>query len=125
MAMLKGLVLVKQIGCQNVVIESDSLELVQACNGTIEIWSGGVGGQGSAYTALLVSLRGSTPADVSRWAGPIRLSFFFFFCFLFCKSGNMFKLDFVLIQISCSNLKICLNSNLFKFEFVQTRICSN
>jgi hypothetical protein len=39
MAMLKGLVLVKQIGCQNVVIESDS------CNGTIEIWS--------PYTAIL------------------------------------------------------------------------
>jgi ribonuclease HI len=39
MAMLKGLVLVEQIGCQKVVIESDSLELIQACNGTIEIWS--------------------------------------------------------------------------------------
>jgi hypothetical protein len=45
MAMLKGLVLVKQIGCQNVVIESDSLELIQARNGTIEIWS--------PYTAIL------------------------------------------------------------------------
>jgi hypothetical protein len=66
-----------------------------------------------AYMALLVSLRGSTPTGVPRWAGPIRLSFF-----LFCKSGNMFKLDYVLIQILCSNLKICLNSNLFKFEFV-------
>lgn len=39
MALLKGLDFLERLGCSNVVIESDSLELIQACNGTIEIWN--------------------------------------------------------------------------------------
>jgi hypothetical protein len=42
MTLLKGL---EPLGCRNVMIESDSLELIQTCNGTTEIWS--------AYSASL------------------------------------------------------------------------
>ena len=45
-AFLDGLKLVQSLGCSNIVLESDSLELVQACNGSTEIWS--------PYSAVLV-----------------------------------------------------------------------
>jgi ribonuclease HI len=45
-ALLKGLEFLEQIGCSSVYIELDSLELVQACTGEIEVWS--------PYTAILV-----------------------------------------------------------------------
>jgi ribonuclease HI len=38
-ALQKGLQLIEDLGCSLVVIESDSLELVQAYNGVIEVWS--------------------------------------------------------------------------------------
>jgi hypothetical protein len=31
--------LLDQLGCSFIVVESDSLELIQACNGVIEVWS--------------------------------------------------------------------------------------
>jgi hypothetical protein len=34
------------MGCASVIVESDSLELIQACNGTIEEWS--------PYSAIMV-----------------------------------------------------------------------
>lgn len=39
LALLTGLKLLEFVGCNNVTIEADSLELIQACNGTIEIWN--------------------------------------------------------------------------------------
>jgi ribonuclease HI len=42
----RGLQFFEQIGCSSVIIESDSLQLVQAFNGVVEIWS-------SPYTAIL------------------------------------------------------------------------
>jgi ribonuclease HI len=39
MALLKGLELIDQLGCKNIACESDSLELVQACNGETDILS--------------------------------------------------------------------------------------
>jgi ribonuclease HI len=44
-ALQKGLQLIEDLGCSLVVIESDSLELVQAYNGVIEVWS--------PYTSIL------------------------------------------------------------------------
>jgi ribonuclease HI len=38
-ALLHGLQLVERIGCSPVTIESDFMELVQAFNGEIQIWS--------------------------------------------------------------------------------------
>jgi ribonuclease HI len=45
-ALQRGLQFIEQIGCSSVIIESDSLQLVQAFNGVIVIWS-------SPYTAIL------------------------------------------------------------------------
>jgi ribonuclease HI len=43
MALLKGLEFLEQLGCSLgcslVMVESDSLELIQACNGETEVWS--------------------------------------------------------------------------------------
>jgi ribonuclease HI len=39
MVIAKGLEFLEQIGVSNVTIESDSLELIQACNSETEIWS--------------------------------------------------------------------------------------
>jgi ribonuclease HI len=39
LALLRGLELLEQLGCASVVIESDSMELIHACNGEMEIWS--------------------------------------------------------------------------------------
>lgn len=44
-ALQKGLLFAQDLGCSPIVIESVSLELIQACNGVIEIWS--------PYTAIL------------------------------------------------------------------------
>jgi hypothetical protein len=38
MTLQKGPQLIKNLGCSLVVTESDSLELVQAYNGIIEVW---------------------------------------------------------------------------------------
>uniref|UniRef100_A0A8R7NW91 RNase H type-1 domain-containing protein n=1 Tax=Triticum urartu TaxID=4572 RepID=A0A8R7NW91_TRIUA len=38
-ALQRGLELLEDLGCQPVIVESDSLEIIQACNGVIEIWS--------------------------------------------------------------------------------------
>ena len=46
LALQKGFMLIEQLGCSPVTIETDSLELVQAYNGVIDIWS--------PYTAILV-----------------------------------------------------------------------
>ena len=40
-----GLRLVESKGCSQIIVESDSPELIEACNGTIELWS--------PYTAIL------------------------------------------------------------------------
>lgn len=45
MALLKGLVLVEQLGCSPVIVESDSLELVQLWNGVTEVMT--------PYTAIM------------------------------------------------------------------------
>jgi hypothetical protein len=37
LALQKGLELLERVGCQNVVIESDSSELILAYNGTVEV----------------------------------------------------------------------------------------
>jgi ribonuclease HI len=47
-ALLKGMELLEQIGCSRVVIESDSSQLADACNGTIEIWN--------PYSAILAEV---------------------------------------------------------------------
>ena len=39
MALLRGLQFLKKLGCSSAIIESDSVELVQACNGEIEVWT--------------------------------------------------------------------------------------
>jgi ribonuclease HI len=39
MAMKNGMMLLENIGCSPVVVESDSLDLITACNGEIELWS--------------------------------------------------------------------------------------
>jgi hypothetical protein len=39
LAFLKGLDYIEQLGCKNVMVESDSMELIQACNGTVEVCS--------------------------------------------------------------------------------------
>ena len=39
LALQKGLQLLERLGCSSVVIESDSLELIKACNREIEIWN--------------------------------------------------------------------------------------
>ena len=36
-ALQRGLELLEDLGCQLVIVESDSLEIIQACNGVIEI----------------------------------------------------------------------------------------
>jgi ribonuclease HI len=59
-ALLKGLEFLEQIGCSSAYIESDSLELIKACNGDIEIWS--------PYTAVL--------ADCFQKASAMDLVFF-------------------------------------------------
>lgn len=46
MALQKGLLVIKQMGCSPTTIESDCLELCQAYNGEIEVWG--------PYTAILV-----------------------------------------------------------------------
>jgi ribonuclease HI len=38
-ALLKGLEFLEQMGIQSCIIESNSLELIQACNAEVEIWS--------------------------------------------------------------------------------------
>ncbi|KAI4995506.1 hypothetical protein ZWY2020_035409 [Hordeum vulgare] len=38
-ALQKGLALIEQLECSSVIIETDSLELVQAYNGVVEVWS--------------------------------------------------------------------------------------
>lgn len=45
MALRHGLNILEGIGCSPVIVESDSLELINACNGVIELWS--------PYTAIL------------------------------------------------------------------------
>ena len=54
LALLRGLEFLEKLGCQSVCIESDSLELIQACTGVIEIWS--------PYSAILAEcfLKAST-----------------------------------------------------------------
>ena len=37
--LLKGLEFLEQLGVSSVTIEADSLELIQACNSEIEVWS--------------------------------------------------------------------------------------
>ena len=44
-AIQKGLEFVEYLGCTRLIVESDSLEVIQACNGLTEIWS--------LYTAAL------------------------------------------------------------------------
>jgi hypothetical protein len=39
LALLKGIDMLDQFSCSFIVVESDSLELIQACNGVIEVWS--------------------------------------------------------------------------------------
>jgi ribonuclease HI len=39
MALKNGMLLLENIGCSPVVVESDSMELITACNGDIELWS--------------------------------------------------------------------------------------
>ena len=38
-ALQRGLELLEDLGCQSVIVESDSLEIIQACNGVNEIYS--------------------------------------------------------------------------------------
>jgi ribonuclease HI len=38
-ALQKGLEFMEQLGIQSVVIKSNSLELIQACNAEVELWS--------------------------------------------------------------------------------------
>ena len=47
-AIKKGLDLVERLGCKRITVESDSLEVIQACGGLIEIWS--------PYTAILADI---------------------------------------------------------------------
>ena len=35
----RGLDVVESLGCSRIIVESDSLEAIQACEGSIEIWS--------------------------------------------------------------------------------------
>lgn len=44
-ALQRGLSMVQDLGCTDVIMESDSLELIQSCNGIIEVWT--------PYTAIL------------------------------------------------------------------------
>ena len=46
LAMLKGLELLERLGCTNIIIESDSLELINACKGEVDMFS--------PYTTTLV-----------------------------------------------------------------------
>ena len=39
MALVRGLQFLQRLGCSSPIIESDSLELIQACNRKIEVWS--------------------------------------------------------------------------------------
>jgi ribonuclease HI len=39
LALLKGLKFLEQLGIQSVTIESDCLELIQACNAEVEVWN--------------------------------------------------------------------------------------
>jgi ribonuclease HI len=39
LALLRGLEFLEQIGVSNVIVESDSLSLIQACNSLIKVWS--------------------------------------------------------------------------------------
>jgi hypothetical protein len=39
LALLKGIDMLDQLGSSSIVVESDSLELIQASNGVIEVWS--------------------------------------------------------------------------------------
>ena len=36
---MEGLNFLENYGCTNVIIESDNVESIQACNGIIEVWS--------------------------------------------------------------------------------------
>ena len=47
-AIKKGLDLVERLGCKRITVESDSLEVIKACRGLIEIWS--------PYTAILADI---------------------------------------------------------------------
>ena len=44
----KGLDLVECLGCSKVIVVSDSLEVIEACTGVVEIWT--------PYTAILVDI---------------------------------------------------------------------
>ena len=46
LAMLKGLELLERLGCTNIIIEFDSLELINACKGEVDMFS--------PYTTTLV-----------------------------------------------------------------------
>ena len=48
-AIQKGLDLVERLGCKRIIVESDSLEVIQACGGLIEIWDG-------PYTAIVADI---------------------------------------------------------------------
>jgi hypothetical protein len=39
LALRHGLSLLEDIGCSPTIVESDNLELMNACNGTDEIWT--------------------------------------------------------------------------------------
>jgi hypothetical protein len=57
--LLKGAKLMDQFGCSSIVVESDSMELIKACNGAIEVWS--------PYSAILVEcfMKASTINGIS------------------------------------------------------------
>ena len=59
LALLKGLQFLESVGCSSVIIESDSLELIQVCNGEIAVWS--------PYSAILAECfsKASMMEDVS------------------------------------------------------------
>jgi ribonuclease HI len=38
LSLLRGLEFLERFGCSKVLIESNSVELIQCCNGTIEVW---------------------------------------------------------------------------------------
>jgi hypothetical protein len=95
---------------------------------------------GNAYRTLLASILRSTPADAPGVGWPNSAEFCFHFSSVSCnpeiysnsilfkfechvKSKNMFKLEFVQIQI-CSNLNL-FKFKIFKLEIVQIQICSN
>jgi ribonuclease HI len=58
LALLRGLEFLEELGCFSVIIESDSLDLIQACNGVVEVWS--------PYSAIMVKcfLKASSMKEV-------------------------------------------------------------